>query len=158
MIRILFICLGNICRSPMAEFVMKDLVRKEGLEDHFFIASAATSTEEYGNPVHPGTRNKLRQYGISTEGKYAVTMRRSDYEKYDYIIAMERYNIRGIMRIIGSDPEYKVSLLLDYTRRPGDIADPWYTGNFDKTYEDILEGCQGLLEALKTREPELFQT
>lgn len=157
MIKILFVCLGNICRSPMAEFVMKDLVRKEGLEDHFFIASAATSTEEYGNPVHPGTRNKLRQYGISTEGKYAVTMRRSDYEKYDYIIAMERYNIRGIMRIIGSDPEHKVSLLLDYTRRPGDIADPWYTGNFDKTYEDILEGCQGLLEALKTREPELFR-
>ena len=149
MIKILFVCLGNICRSPMAEFVMKDLVRKEGLEDEFFIASAATRTEEYGNPVHPGTRNKLRRYGISTDGKYAVTLRRSDYEKYDYIIGMEHYNIHGIMRIIGRDPDHKVSLLLDYTDRPGDIADPWYTGNFDKTYEDILEGCQGLLKTLR---------
>ena len=148
MIKILFICHGNICRSPMAEFVMKDLVSKRGLEDQFYIASAATSIEEYGNPVHPGTRNKLRQYGISTEGKYAVTLRRSDYDKYDYIIGMEKYNIRNILRIIGSDPQQKVSLLLDYTKRPGDIADPWYTGNFDKTYEDILEGCQGLLDAL----------
>ena len=148
MIRVLFICHGNICRSPMAEFVMKDLVSKRGLEDQFYIASAATSIEEYGNPVHPGTRNKLRQYGISTEGKYAVTLRRSDYDKYDYIIGMEKYNIRNILRIIGSDPQQKVSLLLDYTKRPGDIADPWYTGNFDKTYEDILEGCQGLLDAL----------
>ena len=148
MIRVLFICHGNICRSPMAEFVMKDLVSKRGLEDQFYIAYAATSIEEYGNPVHPGTRNKLRQYGISTEGKYAVTLRRSDYDKYDYIIGMEKYNIRNILRIIGSDPQQKVSLLLDYTKRPGDIADPWYTGNFDKTYEDILEGCQGLLDAL----------
>ena len=148
MIRVLFVCHGNICRSPMAEFVMKDLVSKRGLEDQFYIASAATSIEEYGNPVHPGTRNKLRQYGISTEGKYAVTLRRSDYDKYDYIIGMEKYNIRNILRIIGSDPQQKVSLLLDYTKRPGDIADPWYTGNFDKTYEDILEGCQGLLDAL----------
>ncbi|MBB5264839.1 protein-tyrosine phosphatase [Catenibacillus scindens] len=148
MIKILFVCLGNICRSPMAEFVMKDLVHKKGLDDCFYIASAATSTEEYGNPVHPGTRNKLRRYGISTEGKYAVTMRRGDYDKYDYIIAMEQYNIRGIMRIIGSDPDHKVHLLLDYTDRPGDIADPWYTGNFDKTYDDILEGCQGLLQVL----------
>lgn len=148
MIKILFVCLGNICRSPMAEFVMKDLVHRRGFDDCFYIASAATSTEEYGNPVHPGTKNKLRRYGISTEGKYAVTMRRGDYDQYDYIIAMERYNIRGIMRIIGSDPEHKVHLLLDYTDRPGDIADPWYTGNFDKTYDDILEGCQGLLRTL----------
>lgn len=148
MIKILFVCLGNICRSPMAEFVMKDLVRKRGLDDHFYIASAATSTEEYGNPVHPGTRNKLRQYGISTEGKYAVTMRRSDYEKYDYIIGMEKANIRNIMRIAGGDPQNKVHSLLDYTNRPGDIADPWFTGNFDKTYDDILEGCRGFLDTL----------
>lgn len=148
MIKILMVCLGNICRSPMAEFVMKDLVHKRGLDRYFYIASAATSTEECGNPVHPGTRNKLRQYGISTEGKYAVTMRRSDYGKYDYIIGMEKANIRNIMRIIGSDPENKVHRLLDYSNRPGDIADPWFTGNFDKTYDDILEGCQGLLDIL----------
>lgn len=148
MIKILFICHGNICRSPMAEFVMKSLVCRNGLNDYFCIASAATSTEECGNPVHPGTRNKLRQYGISTEGKYAVTMKRSDYEKYDYIIGMEKYNIRNILRIVGSDPKKKVYCLLDFTDRPGDIADPWYTGNFEKTYEDVLEGCRALLKFL----------
>ena len=148
MIKILFVCLGNICRSPMAEFVMKDLAAKHGLESQLYIASAATSTEECGNPVHPGTRNKLRRYGISTDGKYAVTMQRSDYEKYDYIIGMEPSNIRAILRIIGSDPQHKVHCLLDFTDRPGAIADPWFTGDFDKTYVDILEGCQGLLKRL----------
>ena len=157
MTRILFVCHGNICRSPMAEFVMKKIVSDRNMSERFFIASAATSREEEGNPMHYGTRRKLKEKGVPFENHYATVIKRSDYEKYDYIIAMERYNIRGIMRIIGSDPEHKVSLLLDYTRRPGDIADPWYTGNFDKTYEDILEGCQGLLEALKTREPELFR-
>ena len=132
----------------MAEFVMKDLAAKHGLESQLYIASAATSTEEWGNPVHPGTRNKLHRYGISTDGKYAVTMQRSDYEKYDYIIGMEPSNIRAILRIIGSDPQHKVHCLLDFTDRPGAIADPWFTGDFDKTYVDILEGCQGLLKRL----------
>lgn len=148
MIKILFICHGNICRSPMAEFVLKDMVHKRGLDDDFHIASAATSTEETGNPVHPGTRNKLRQYGISVDGKYAVTLRRSDYDKYDYIIGMEQYNVRNIMRIIGSDPEHKVHCLLDFTDQPGDIADPWYTGNFDDTYDDIYKGCTAFLETV----------
>ena len=146
MIKVLFICHGNICRSPMAEFVLKDMVHKRGLDDAFYIASAATSNEETGNPVHPGTRNKLRQHGISTEGKYAVTLKRSDYQKYDYIIGMEAYNIRNIMRIIGSDPDHKVCRLLDITNHPGDIADPWYTGNFDATYDDIYKGCLAFLE------------
>jgi len=148
MIKVLFLCHGNICRSPMAEFVFKDMVKKRGLEDCFYIASAATSYEESGNPVHPGTRNKLKQYGISVAGKYAVRMEKSDYQKYDYLIGMEQYNKRNMMRILGSDPEGKISLLLDYTKRPGDIADPWYTGNFDETYEDIKEGCEGFLEYL----------
>ena len=145
MIKILFICHGNICRSPMAEFVMKDLVKKAGLADQFEIASAATSREEIGNPVHRGTRNKLKQYGISVDGKDAVQMTSADYRYYDYIIAMERYNLRNMERFVHGDPDHKVHLLLDFTDRKGDIADPWYTGNFDETYDDVLEGCQGLL-------------
>ena len=143
MIKILFVCHGNICRSPMAEYVMKDIVTKRGIADQFDISSAATSTEELGNPVHPGTRTKLKQLGISTTGKYAVQMKRSDYEKYDYIIGMDNWNYRNMLRIVGKDPEKKISLLLDYTDHPRDVADPWYTGDFDKTYEDILAGCQG---------------
>ena len=151
-IRILFVCHGNICRSPMAEFILKDLVKKAGLSDQFFIASAATSTEEIGNPVHRGTREKLKRYGISTAGKYAVQLTRKDYEKYDYLIGMEQRNVTNMLRILGGDPEGKVSRLLDFAERPRDIADPWYTGDFDTTYEDILEGCLGLLENLGYRE------
>ena len=150
MIRVLFVCLGNICRSPMAEFVMKDLVKKRGLEDHFLIASAATSTEEIGNPVHYGTRNKLRQYGISTAGKYAVQMKKSDYAKYDYLIGMERYNLTNMLRILGGDPDGKVCRLLDFSDHPRDIADPWYTGDFEATWRDVTAGCRGLLEAIQT--------
>ncbi len=146
MIKILFVCHGNIYRSPMAEFVMKDLVKKAGSEKDFYIASAATSTEEIGNPVHYGTRRKLQQFGISTEGKYAIQLRKNDYGKYDYLIGMEQMNIRNMLRILRDDPEHKVSRLLDFTERPRDIADPWYTGNFDITYEDILEGCEALLQ------------
>ena len=124
MIKILFVCHGNICRSPMAEFVMKDLVKKAGAEKDFYIASAATSTEEIGNPVHYGTRRKLLQFGISTEGKYAVQLRKDDYGKYDYLIGMEQMNIRNMLRILRDDPEHKVSRLLDFTERPRDIADP----------------------------------
>ncbi len=148
MVKVLFVCLGNICRSPMAEFVFRDMVSKRGLADRFYIASAATSSEELGNPVHYGTTGKLKEYGISTKGKYAVQLKKRDYSEYDYILGMEERNIRGINRIFGSDPEHKVSMLLDFTERPRDIADPWYTGNFDKTYDDILEGCEGFLNYL----------
>ena len=148
-IRVLFVCHGNICRSPMAEFVFKDLVEKSGYAAHFFISSAATSTEEIGNPVHHGTRNKLAQFHISTAGKYAVQMKKSDYEKYDYLIGMDDWNIKNINRIIGQDPEKKVYKLLDFTDNPRAIADPWYTGDFDKTYEDVKEGCEAFFEYLK---------
>ncbi|MGN0203762.1 MAG: low molecular weight protein-tyrosine-phosphatase, partial [Coprococcus sp.] len=141
-------CHGNICRSPMAEFVFKDMVRKAYLSDKFEIASAATSTEEIGNPVHPGTRRKLAQYGISVSGKYARQMTKGDYAHYDYLIGMDKWNIRNIMRIIGSDPEKKVYTLLSFAGRNDEIADPWYTGNFDETYDDVYEGCQALLKYL----------
>ena len=147
MVNILFVCHGNICRSPMAEFVLKDLVQKAGVEDQFFIASAATSTEEIGNPVHPGTVLRLAREGISTAGKYAVQLKRSDYPKYDFFLGMDDWNLRNMRRMLGGDPEGKVHLLLDYTQRPGEeIADPWYTGNFEVTYADILEGCRGFLD------------
>lgn len=153
-IKILFVCHGNICRSPMAEFVMKDLVKKQGRENDFYIASAATSTEEIGNPVHRGTREKLREYGISTAGKYAVRLQKADYENYDWLIGMDQWNIRNMLRILGKDPENKVRLLLDFTDRKGEeIADPWYTGNFDDTYRDVLEGCLGLLRCLEAGTP-----
>lgn len=146
MIKILFICHGNICRSPMAEFVMRDLVKKENLETIISIASAATSTEEIGNPVHYGTKKKLKEHGISTEGKYAVQLTKKDYSSYDYLVGMEQRNITNMLRLLGGDPEGKVRRLLDYTDRPRDIADPWYTGDFDTTYDDIYEGCQALLQ------------
>lgn len=148
----MFVCHGNICRSPMAEFVLKDLVKKKGIEDYFAIASSATSTEEIGNPVHKGTKNKLKEYGISTEGKRAIQLDIKDYQKYDYIIAMDHRNVTNIHRIIGQDPTGKVSRLLDFTKNPRDIADPWYTGDFDQTYDDIYEGCQALLAIIGDRE------
>ncbi|HIQ74160.1 MAG TPA: low molecular weight phosphotyrosine protein phosphatase [Candidatus Cottocaccamicrobium excrementipullorum] len=149
MIRVLFICHGNICRSPMAEFVMKDMVRKAGLEQEFYIASAATSTEEIGNPVHRGTREKLKSVGISTAGKTAVQMKKKDYEDYDLLIGMDNWNIRNILRITGGDPENKVHKLLEYAGSSREVADPWYTGDFETTYRDVSEGCQGLLQQLK---------
>ncbi len=144
MIRVLFVCHGNICRSPMAEFVMKDIVKKNGMGDQFYIASCATSREELGNPVHPGTRRKLKEVGISTDGKYAVQLKKKDYQDYDYLIGMDEWNIRNILRIIGSDPQRKVHKLLEYTGSGRDIADPWYTGNFEDTYRDIKKGCEFL--------------
>ena len=149
MIKILFVCHGNICRSPMAEFVMKDLVRKAGLEDEFLIESKATSTEELGNSPHYGTVNKLREVGVPMGPHRAEQMRREDYKKYDYLIGMDRWNMRNIMHIIKSDPEGKVSLLLEHAGSSRDIADPWYSGNFDQTYDDVLEGCEALLNELQ---------
>ena len=151
MIKVLFICHGNICRSPMAEFVFRNMVRERGLADQFEIASSATSREEIGNPVHPGTKRKLREFGIHTDGKYAVQLTKADYNNYDYLLAMEQRNIINAMRILGSDPEAKVARLLDYSAKPRDIADPWYTGNFDVTYNDIYEGCEALLEHIVRR-------
>lgn len=144
--RILFVCHGNICRSPMAEFVMKDLVEKAGLEDSFLIESAATSTEEIGNSVYPPARRKLAEHGISCEGKTARQMTRSDYNRYDLLIGMDSWNIRNMRNICGGDPEGKITMLMDYTSRPGDVADPWYTGDFEATWRDVLEGCRALLD------------
>ena len=146
--KILFICHGNLCRSPMAEFVMKHLVEEAGLSDQFEIASAATSTEEIGNPVYPPAKRKLAEHGIGCEGKTARQMTWDDYQYYDYIIAMDRNNLRNLRRLIGEDQDHKISLLMDYTRRPGDVADPWYTGDFETTWQDVIEGCNGLLKAI----------
>lgn len=146
--KILFICHGNICRSPMAEFVMKHLVEEAGLSDQFEIASAATSTEEIGNPVYPPAKRKLAEHGIGCEGKTARQLTWDDYQYYDYIIAMDRNNLRNLRRLIGEDQDHKISLLMDYTRRPGDVADPWYTGDFETTWQDVIEGCNGLLKAI----------
>ena len=150
MIKVLFICHGNICRSPMAEFVMKDMVHRRGLDDRFEIASAATSREEIGNPVYPPARRKLAEHGISCGGHHARQMTREDYDRYDYIIGMDMANFRNICRITGGDLEHKVSLLLDHTARAGqEVADPWYTGDFDETWDDVTEGCEQLLAEIE---------
>lgn len=148
MIKILFVCHGNICRSPMAEFVLRDMVQKQGIADQFIIASAATSTEEIGNPVHSGTRRKLKEFGISTEGKTAVQLKKKDYMYYDYLLGMDKRNIQNILRIVREDQGSKVHLLLEYASNTRDIADPWYTGDFNQTYDDIKEGCEGFLTYL----------
>ena len=147
--RILFVCHGNICRSPMAEFVMKDLVRKADLADSFHIESAATSTEEIGNEVYPPARRKLAEHGITCQGKTARQMTRHDYDRFDLLIGMDRWNIHNMTRICGGDPDGKIHMLMDYTNRPGEVADPWYTGNFDATWRDVLEGCEALLDDLR---------
>lgn len=153
MIKVLFVCHGNICRSPMAEFILKDMVQQKGIADLFLIRSAATSTEEIwngiGNSVYPPAREILRKHGISCEGKRAVQVTKKDYGKYDYILGMDQRNIRNMLRIFGGDPEGKIRLLLEMTGRSGDIADPWYTGDFQLTYLDIEEGCKGFLQYLE---------
>lgn len=149
MIKILFICHGNICRSPMAEMILKHMVRERCIDKAFSIASAATSTEEIGSNVHSGTRKKLAEVGIPCEIRKAVQVRGKDYETYDYLIVMDTNNYRNLMWMLGGDPKHKVFRLLDFTKRKGqDIADPWYTRNFDETYDDITEGCEGLLRCL----------
>ena len=148
MIKILFICHGNICRSTMAESVMTHIVTKQHLQQQFQIASAATSREEIGNGPHYGTVAKLRAVGIPVIPHRAVQMTKEDYRKYDYLIGMDQMNIRNMQRIAGGDPEHKIFKLLDFGNFPRDIADPWYTGNFDETYDDILEGCEAFLHYL----------
>lgn len=149
--KILFVCHGNICRSTMAQYVMQDLVEKNGLADSFVIDSAATSTEEIGNPVDPRTRRKLQQERIHCGNHRARQMTRADYENFDYLIGMDHNNLRNMMRILKNDPLRKVSLLLDWTERPRDIVDPWYSGNFNLTYEDVTEGCEALLKKLMAK-------
>ena len=146
MTKILFVCLGNICRSPMAEFVMRDMVKKAGRSAEFYIESAATSTEEEGNPVYPPAKAMLKQHGIDCMGKTARQMKKSDYDKFDLIIGMDSSNLRNMQRICGGDPEGKMSRLLEHTNRPGDVADPWYTRDFSATWRDVNDGCRALLE------------
>ena len=144
--KILFVCLGNICRSPMAEFIMKKMVADAGLSEQFEIASAATSTWEIGNPVYPPARRKLAEHNISCKGKTARQMTRSDYDYYDLIIGMEQKNLRDIKAITGEDRLGKIVRLMDFTDTPYDIADPWYTGDFDATWNDVTKGCAALIE------------
>lgn len=146
--KILFVCHGNICRSPMAEFVMRDLVEKAGLGDQIQVASAATSTEEIGNPVYPPARRKLAEHGIGSAGHAARQMNRQDYDRFDLLIGMDSANIRNMRRICGGDPDDKIRMLMDYTGVSREVADPWYTGNFDQTFTDVLSGCKALLGQL----------
>jgi protein-tyrosine phosphatase len=158
----MFVCHGNICRSPMAEFVFRHMVNERYLSDKFYIASSATSREEIGNSVHHGTKRKLQEVGISCEGKTAVQLTKKDYEMYDYIVCMENYNIKNVLRIVGDGKGRNIHRLLDFSSYPRDIADPWYTGNFDETYNDIMEGCTALLDYIlreqKINEHKQFQT
>ncbi len=155
MTKIMFVCHGNICRSPMAEFVLKDLVQKAGRAGEYEIASCATSREEIwngvGNPVYPPARAELVRHGVPCGDRQAVQLQRSDYDRYDLLIGMDEANIRNMLRILGSDPDHKVHKLLDYTGRGGDVADPWYSDRFDIAYRDIEEGCRALLARLESR-------
>lgn len=152
MIKIMFVCHGNICRSPMAEFIFKDIIDKKGIKNNFLVQSSATSTEEIwkgvGNPVYPPAKAELASHGISCGNKRAVQLRKSDYDKYDMFIAMDSNNIRNIHRIFGYDPEHKVTKLMDYTNKKGDVTDPWYSRDFKRAYNDIELGCKGLLKHL----------
>lgn len=151
MIKILFICHGNICRSTMAQFVFQNMVNKHGLQSYFHIDSAATSREEIGNGPHYGTVQKMREVGIPVLPHRAVQMTKKDYKEYDYLIGMDQWNIRNMLRTADGDPDRKICKLLDFGDNPRDIADPWYTGNFDQTYEDVVEGCEALLHFLEEK-------
>ena len=140
----MFVCHGNICRSPMAEFLFKDLVKKQNKESEFLIESSATSSEELGNPVHYGTKAVLDRLNISCKGKYAVKLKASDYDKYDYFIGMDERNRYNMLKLFDGDKKGKVKLLLDFTSNPKDVADPWWTGDFEETYKDVLKGVSAL--------------
>lgn len=150
--KIMFVCHGNICRSPMAEFIFRDMLRRNGLADKISVSSSATSTEEIwgdiGNPVYPPAKAELAKHGLSCEGKRAVQLQKSDYDKYDLFIGMDKANIRNMQRILGGDPDGKIRKLMEYTDRGGDVADPWYSGRFDVAYRDIYDGCEGLLRSI----------
>lgn len=148
MTRIMFICHGNICRSPMAEFILKDMLTCRGMADAFEVKSSATSTEEIGNPVYPPARDELARHGISCDGKRAVQLTRADYDRYDYFLCMDARNYQNALRIFGGDPAGKLSKLLSHAGRSGDVADPWYTGDFAVTYRDIVDGCVGFLNEI----------
>ena len=152
MTKIMFVCHGNICRSPMAEFIFKDMVEKKGLSNEFIISSCATSTEEIfggvGNPVYPPARRELAKHGLSCDRKRAVQIKQSDYDSYDLLVAMDSNNVRNLLRMLGDDKQNKIKKLMSFTDRGGDVADPWYTGNFEVTYRDIFDGCKALLDYL----------
>lgn len=152
MIKIMFVCHGNICRSPMAEFIFKDMITKKGLSNSFLVLSSATSTEEIwgdiGNPVYPPAKEELKKHGISCDGKRAVQLKKSDYQKYDYLIGMDSMNIRNMHRILGDDKDKKIYKLMDFTGRGADVSDPWYSRRFDVAYRDIYDGCEALLNEL----------
>ena len=150
-IKILFVCHGNICRSTMAQFVMQELVNKAGLKEHFYIDSMATSTEEIGNGPHRGTVNKLKQEGIPVLPHFAQQITARDYDRFDYIIGMDTWNIRNLNRILKGDPDGKIYKLLSFAGSGRDIADPWYTGDFDQTYDDVLEGCMALFDNIRSK-------
>ena len=154
-IKIMFVCHGNICRSPMAEFVFKDMIAKQNLTDMFEVCSSATSTEEIwgnvGNPVYPPARRELAKHGINCDGKRAVQLKKTDADKYDYFVGMDNANIRNMHSILGSQCADKISRLMDYTSRGGQVADPWYTGDFETTYKDVYDGCIGLLNKILNR-------
>lgn len=150
--KIMFVCHGNICRSPMAEFIFRDMIKRNGLSNDISVSSSATSTEEIwgdiGNPVYPPAKAELAKHGLSCEGKRAVQLQKSDYDKYDLFIGMDKANIRNMQRILGGDPDGKIRKLMEYTDRGGDVADPWYSGRFDVAYRDIYDGCEGLLRSI----------
>ena len=150
--KIMFVCHGNICRSPMAEFIFRKMATEANSSESFYVASSATSTEEIwddvGNPVYPPAKAELLKHGIGCEGKRAIQLKKNDYDKYDLFVAMDSMNVRNIMRIFGKDEKGKVCKLMDFTERKGDVADPWYTRRFDVTYNDVYDGCEGLLNYL----------
>lgn len=145
MTKVLFVCHGNICRSPMAEFILRDMIAKRRLEGRFLVRSAATSAEEIGNPVHYGTKRLLTEHGIDCSQRRAICLCADDYERYDYIIGMDSQNLRDMMTLFDGDPDGKLHLLLDFTDEPRDVADPWYTGDFETTYDDVSRGCEAFL-------------
>lgn len=154
--KIMFVCHGNICRSPMAEFIFKKMLSEKGLSEEVYVASTSTSTEEIragrGNPVYPPAKAELLKHGITCEGKFAVQLKKSDYDKYDVFLVMDNRNVRNIMKIFGTDPDNKVKKLMELTKRGGDVADPWHTGRFDVAYRDIYEGCEALIDIIEKGE------